>query len=71
LLLSTLALIPVAFAIPFAPFAGLFGFVPLPGPLMATIAVIALTYVAATELQKRWFYRRRGEPHDAQSLRLT
>ena len=57
LLLSTMALIPVAFAIPYAPFAGVFGFVPLAPPLVVAIAVITLAYVAATELQKRWFYR--------------
>jgi Mg2+-importing ATPase len=58
LLTSTLALIPVAFAIPYLPFARVFGFVPLPGPLVATIAGIAAAYVAVTELQKQWFYRR-------------
>ena len=58
LLTSTLALIPLTFAIPYAPFAGLFGFVPLPAMLTVTIAAITLAYVAATELQKRWFYRR-------------
>jgi Mg2+-importing ATPase len=57
LLLSTMALIPVAFAIPYAPFAGVFGFVPLPPALAATIGGITLLYVAATELQKKWFYR--------------
>jgi Mg2+-importing ATPase len=57
LLVTTVALIPVAFAIPYAPFAGVFGFVPLPGVLAVTIAVIAAGYVAATELQKKWFYR--------------
>ena len=58
LLMSTLGLIPIAFALPYAPFAGVFGFVPLPGSLVAAIGAIALAYVAATELQKRWFYRR-------------
>jgi Mg2+-importing ATPase len=62
LLTSTIALIPIAFAIPYAPFAGLFGFVPLPVPLAATIAGITLAYVAATELQKKWFYSRRHWP---------
>ncbi|HEY1304280.1 MAG TPA: magnesium-translocating P-type ATPase [Vicinamibacterales bacterium] len=57
LLISTMALIPIAFAIPYAPFAGVFGFVPLPPVLLATIAIIAALYVVATELQKKWFYR--------------
>ena len=60
LLTSTLILIPVSFAIPYLPFTGLFGFVALPAMLVLTIAGIALTYVAATELQKQWFYRRAG-----------
>jgi hypothetical protein len=54
---STLVLIAFSFAIPFLPFAGLFGFVPLPGALLAAVAVIAALYVGATELAKRWFYR--------------
>jgi Mg2+-importing ATPase len=57
LLASTMVLIPVTMAIPYAPFAGVFGFVPLPATLLTAIAVIAMLYVAATELQKKWFYR--------------
>ena len=57
LLTSTLALIVIAFAIPYLPFADVFGFVRLPGALLATIALITSLYVGATELQKRWFYR--------------
>jgi Mg2+-importing ATPase len=53
-----MVLIPVAFALPYAPFAGVFGFVPLPGVLVIAIAMITMSYVAATELQKRWFYGR-------------
>jgi len=55
---GTMALIPFAFAIPYLPFARVFGFVRLPGALVATVAAITAAYVAATELQKRWFYRR-------------
>jgi Mg2+-importing ATPase len=50
-------LIPVALALPYAPFAGVFGFVPLPATLVAVIVGITLAYVAATELLKKWFYR--------------
>ena len=46
----------VTFAIPFLPFASLVGFVPLSPLLLATIAMVTLTYVAATELTKGWFY---------------
>ena len=56
LLRSTLALIPVAFAIPYVPFAGVFGFLPPPATQVAIVG-ITVAYVAATELQKRWFYR--------------
>lgn len=57
LLESTIALIVLALAIPYLPFADAFGFVPLPGGLLAAIAFITVLCVAATELQKQWFYR--------------
>ena len=50
-------LIVVTFAIPYAPYAGVLGFVPLPGALVATLALITVSYVLATELMKSWFYR--------------
>jgi Mg2+-importing ATPase len=57
LLWCTMALIPLAVAIPYLPFATVFGFVPVPGTLAGTVVGITLLYVAATELQKRRFYR--------------
>jgi Mg2+-importing ATPase len=57
LLVSTLALIPAVFVIPFVPPLGVLGFVPLPASLLATIAVITALYVLAAERMKRWFYR--------------
>jgi Mg2+-importing ATPase len=53
LLISTIVLAFVALAMPFLPFAGVFGFVPIPGPLVAAICGITLLYVVATELAKR------------------
>ena len=53
LLVSTIGLIVVTFAIPYLPFAGVFGFVPLPGMLVAAIFGITVLYVVATELTKR------------------
>jgi Mg2+-importing ATPase len=47
----------VAFAIPYVPFARVFGFVPLSGAIMATIVAITMLYVATTELQKKLFFR--------------
>jgi Mg2+-importing ATPase len=61
LLRSTIGLIVLALAIPYLPLADVFGFVALPGSLLWTIVAITTLYVAATELQKRWFYQRRVE----------
>src|SRR4029078_11369180 len=57
LLWSTVGLIAVSFAVPYLPFAGVFGFVPLPGALLAAVAAITALFGAATELAKRWFYQ--------------
>ncbi len=57
LLWSTLALVALTFAIPYLPFVGVFGFVPLPGVLLVTISAIAALYVVATEITKSRFYR--------------
>ena len=58
LLISTLCLIAVALAVPYLPFIRVVGFVPLPGSVLLAIVAITVLYVAATELQKIWFYRR-------------
>jgi Mg2+-importing ATPase len=50
---STIGLIIVAFAIPFLPRADVFGFVPVPAMLLASIAAITMLCVAAAELTKR------------------
>jgi Mg2+-importing ATPase len=57
LLVSTVVLIVLTFAIPYLPAADVLGFVPLPGALFATLVVITGLYVVAAELTKRWFYR--------------
>jgi Mg2+-importing ATPase len=57
LLYSTLLLIAVTFAIPYLPFARIFGFVPLPAALVVTLGAITCLYVVAAEITKRWFYR--------------
>jgi Mg2+-importing ATPase len=58
LLWTTVLMIPVAFAIPYLPYAGHMGFVHPPASLVATLAGITVLYVLAVELGKRWFYRR-------------
>jgi Mg2+-importing ATPase len=54
----TLAVGLFALAIPYLPVAGLFGFVPLPVPIMAGLLIITLLYLAASEAAKHWFYAR-------------
>jgi Mg2+-importing ATPase len=58
LLGTSVVLIGLALATPYLPLVGVFGFVPLPFELLATLAGITVLYIAATELQKRWFYRK-------------
>ncbi|MEW6270990.1 MAG: HAD-IC family P-type ATPase, partial [Thermodesulfobacteriota bacterium] len=57
LLASTCALLAVAVVLPYLPYAGLVGFVPIPLALLATLIAITATYVAAAETMKKWFYR--------------
>jgi P-type Mg2+ transporter len=63
LLWSTLALVLLAFALPYLPYAGLLGFTPLPAGLLLAVATVALLYIASAEWLKSRFYRR--EPQQA------
>jgi Mg2+-importing ATPase len=47
-----------AFVLPYLPFAGVLGFVPLPPNLIGVIVVIVISYVAVTEWVKSKFYKR-------------
>jgi P-type Mg2+ transporter len=58
LLGSTFAVIAVALALPYLPINVLFGFVPLPAPLMLGMVGLTLAYVGAVEVAKKWFYAR-------------
>jgi Mg2+-importing ATPase len=57
LLWSTVALILVTMAIPYLPVSLVLGFVPLSTPILASLALITVLYVIATEVMKQWFYR--------------
>jgi Mg2+-importing ATPase len=58
LLGATLAVGAFALLIPYlGPLSGLFGFVPLPWPLLATALGIVAAYVACTEAVKTLAYR--------------
>jgi Mg2+-importing ATPase len=46
----------LALAIPFAPFAAILGFVPVPAPVLVALLGITIAYGVATELLKGRFY---------------
>ncbi len=55
----TLGVSALCVALPYTgPVARLFGLVPLPPLVLATILAITSAYLAATEVAKRWFFRR-------------
>jgi Mg2+-importing ATPase len=58
LLVSTLVFIGITLVLPYVPFNYLFGFVPLPAPLMLTMIVLTAVYVVVTEITKKYFYSR-------------
>jgi Mg2+-importing ATPase len=59
LLGSTALVIALTLVLPYLPFASIFGFVPLPAPLMLAMIGLTLAYVAAAEIAKKFFYARR------------
>ena len=60
LLASTLLFVGITLVLPYLPINALFGFVPLPAPLMLTMLGLTALYVVATELAKKYFYSRAG-----------
>jgi len=60
LLLSTLAVTLITFALPYLPLSGYLGFVPLPPSLLAILVAITAGYVVASEFAKKQFYKRFG-----------
>jgi Mg2+-importing ATPase len=63
LLISTVLVIAIGFAIPYVPLMTVFGFVPLPGSLLLAVAAITVLYVLSTELLKQRFFRVPAEHH--------
>jgi Mg2+-importing ATPase len=57
LVLASLAIVGVAFALPFVAWGSAFGFVPLPASILALIVALTAGYLAAAELLKYFFYR--------------
>lgn len=60
LLISTLAVVAVAFALPYAPFASLFGFSPPPPIFYLALAGEIVAYLALIDNAKKWFNKRYG-----------
>jgi P-type Mg2+ transporter len=60
LLTTTAVVMAVALVLPYLPFSAIFGFVPLPAPLMLGMIALTLAYVFAVEMAKKAFYARAG-----------
>jgi Mg2+-importing ATPase len=58
LLASTLVVTGITLVLPYLPFNFLFGFIPLPAPLMLTMLGLTALYVVVTEIAKKYFYSR-------------
>ena len=58
LMVTVLAIVAVAAALPYTVLGTLLQFTPLPLSLFATIALLAVTYLLLVQVVKSWFYRR-------------
>jgi len=58
LLVSSACVIMLALVLPYLPFSSIFGFVPLPAPLVLAMIGLTLAYVVVVELAKKLFYGR-------------
>jgi Mg2+-importing ATPase len=58
LLLSTIIVVCITVVLPYLPFSSIFGFIPLPAPLMLTVLGLTGLYVLVTEIAKKFFYSR-------------
>jgi len=58
LLIATLLIAVIVFALPYLPFSVLFGFQPVPAKFIIALIIILLMYVVTAEVGKRVFYRR-------------
>jgi Mg2+-importing ATPase len=58
LLIATLLIVALTLVLPYTPLAGIFGFSPLPIPILLFIGLIILFYIITAEMVKRIFYRK-------------
>src|SRR5258706_2914796 len=56
LLVSTVIIIAITFILPSLPFDSIFGFIPLPAPLMLAMVGLIVLYMITTEIAKKYFY---------------
>jgi Mg2+-importing ATPase len=60
LLLTSLIFMAITLVLPYLPFISVFGFVPLPTPLMLAMLGLTVLYVLAVEIAKKVFYSRQA-----------
>ena len=58
LLISSLAVVAVAFALPYTPLGAVFGFSPPPAMFYLALAGIIVAYLFLVEVVKKWFNKR-------------
>jgi Mg2+-importing ATPase len=58
LLVGTLVFIGITLVLPYLPFSSIFGFIPLPLPLLLMMIGLTALYVLVTEIAKKYFYSR-------------
>src|SRR5258706_1398039 len=56
LLVSTVIIVAITFTLPSLPFDSIFGFIPLPAPLMLAMVGLIVLYMITTEIAKKYFY---------------
>ena len=56
LLVSTVIVVIITIVLPYLPISAIFGFIPLPVPLLLAVLGLTLLYVLATEIAKKYFY---------------
>jgi Mg2+-importing ATPase len=61
---STLVVSAIALVLPYLPFTSLFGFIPLPAPLMLAMVGLTILYVVVTEVAKKLFYAKMEKAND-------
>jgi Mg2+-importing ATPase len=58
LMLSTFIIIGITLVLSYLPVNSLFGFIPLPAPLMLAVLGLTALYMVVTELTEKYFYSR-------------